>query len=39
MTPVLGVIIFLVLFAVLMMAVGLGSRFPNCAARSKWKAC
>ena len=27
MTPVLGVIIFLVLFAVLMMAVGLGSRF------------
>src|ERR1700681_3115770 len=27
MTPVLGIIIFLVLFAVLMMAVGLGSRF------------
>jgi tight adherence protein B len=27
MTPILGVIIFLVLFAVLMMAVGLGSRF------------
>jgi tight adherence protein B len=27
MTPVVGVIIFLVLFAVLMMAVGLGSRF------------
>jgi tight adherence protein B len=27
MTPVLGVVIFLVLFAVLMMAVGLGSRF------------
>jgi len=27
MTPVFGVIIFLVLFAVLMMAVGLGSRF------------
>ena len=27
MTPILGVIVFLVLFAVLMMAVGLGSRF------------
>ena len=27
MTPILGIIIFLVLFAVLMMAVGLGSRF------------
>jgi len=27
MTPIIGVIVFLVLFAVLMMAVGLGSRF------------
>ena len=27
MTPVIGIVIFLVLFAVLMVAVGLGSRF------------
>ena len=35
MTPILGVIIFLVLFAVLMMAVGLGSRFLEMRSKNR----